>query len=64
MIAAVRDAGLNFDSESRTGVVLHMLSGLAIRGRMGLTAIAHSDGQPDQVYDATHEAISSLARAR
>ena len=40
VIAAVRDAGLAWDRDRRTGVVLHLLSCLAVDGRMGLTAIA------------------------
>ena len=56
VIAVVADAGLQFDPEAGTGVVLHMLSGLAIDGRFGLTAIgetpeeaaADARGDPDR----------------
>jgi hypothetical protein len=42
VMATVGGAGLGFDRTSGTGVVLHMLSGLAVDGRMGLTAFATS----------------------
>ena len=46
VIDAVRDAGLGWDRDRRTGVVLHLLSCLAVDGRMGLTAIAPTPGRP------------------
>ena len=48
VIAAVADAGLQFDPETGTGVVLHMLSGLAIDGRFGLTAIGETPEEAAQ----------------
>jgi hypothetical protein len=38
VIDAVDAAGLGFDHRTGTGVVVHMLSGLGIDGRLGLTA--------------------------
>ena len=46
VIDAVRDAGLGWDHDRRTGVVLHLLSCLAVDGRMGLTAIAPTPEKP------------------
>ncbi len=43
---AVGRAGLTFDRRSRTGVVLHMLAGLAVDGRLGATAIARTPERP------------------
>ena len=51
VIAAVRDAGLAWDRDRRTGVVLHLLSCLAVDGRMGLTAIAPTPQDADALYD-------------
>ena len=45
VIDVVRAAGLQFDTATGTGVVLHMLSGLAIDGRFGLTAIGRTPGR-------------------
>jgi PGM1 C-terminal domain len=45
VIESVRDAGLLFTHETHTGAVLHMLSGLAIDGRMGMTAIGRTIGE-------------------
>jgi hypothetical protein len=57
VIKAVADAGLQFDHETGTGVVLHMLSCLAIDGRMGLTAIGRTPEHAAQLYDATGAAV-------
>jgi hypothetical protein len=57
VIEAVRAAGLEWDPVTRTGVVLHMLSGLAIDGRIGLTAIAHDDDEAERMFAATRIAI-------
>ncbi len=61
VIAAIRDAGLSFDTSSRTGVVPHMLSCLAIDGRFGLTAIANSPAQAEELQEATVSAMRALA---
>jgi hypothetical protein len=50
VIAAVRDAGLGWDRDRRTGVVLHLLSSLAVDGRMGMTAIAPAPKEADALY--------------
>jgi len=48
VIRAVAAAGLQFEGRTGTGVVLHMLSCLAIDGRFGLTAIGRT---PEQAAD-------------
>lgn len=58
VIAAVADAGLGFDSGRGTGIVLHMLSCLAIDGRFGLTAIGRSPGHAQELYQ---QALLSIA---
>lgn len=63
VIRAVADAGLQFDWATGTGVVLHMLSGLAIDGRIGLTAIATSPEEAAQTHAAVQGAITSLPRS-
>ncbi len=61
-IAAVADAGVQFDIGRGTGVVLHMLTGLAMDGRLGLTAIGHDTDQAAELHDAAAEAIADAAR--
>jgi hypothetical protein len=56
-IDAVAKPGLQFDHRSGTGVVLHMLSSLAIDGRFGLTAIGASMEQAEELYEAAAAAI-------
>jgi hypothetical protein len=57
VIRAVAAAGLQFDRETGTGVVLHMLSGLAIDGRVGLTAIGRNRSHAARLYEATVAAL-------
>ncbi len=61
VIAAVADAGLQFDPETGIGVVLHMLSGLAIDGRFGLTAIGETREDAARMHDATRAIVAALA---
>jgi hypothetical protein len=64
VISAVADAGLQFDSGRGTGVVLHMLSGLAIDGRIGLTAIGVDPGEASSLYHEATKAIAGWADSR
>jgi hypothetical protein len=57
VIKAVADAGLQFDYRTGTGVVLHMLSCLALDGRFGLTAIGRTPEQAAAFYHATSSAV-------
>jgi hypothetical protein len=56
-IDAVRAAGLQFDHRTGAGVVLHMLSGLAIDGRFGVIAIGRSTEEAAELYEATGPAV-------
>ena len=57
MIRAVAADGLHFDPLTGTGVVLHMLSCLAIDGRFGLTAIGRTPEQAADLYERTGNAV-------
>ena len=59
VIARVRSAGLHFDPERRTGVVLHMLTGLHIDGRIGYTAIGRDDQEAAALAAAVPVAIGT-----
>ncbi|MEP6599509.1 MAG: peptide ligase PGM1-related protein [Actinomycetota bacterium] len=58
VIRIVADAGLQFTPQTKTGVVLHMLSCLAIDGRLGLTAIGTSAQHAAELYSATVKLLS------
>ena len=61
VIKSVADGGLQFDHRTGTGVVLHMLSCLAIDGRFGLTAIGRTPEQAAELYHATKPAVDGHA---
>ncbi|MGI9623744.1 MAG: peptide ligase PGM1-related protein [Acidimicrobiales bacterium] len=61
VLAAFGRAGISFDPPTRTGVVPHMLSCLAIDGRFGVTAIADSAAHADNLQEATIFAMHDLA---
>jgi hypothetical protein len=61
VLAALDEAGLTFDRNTRTGIVPYMLSGLAIDGRFGMAAIADSPGQADDLHRATIAAVQDRA---
>ena len=57
VIGTVRSAGLEFDQETGTGVVLHMLSCLAVDGRMGLTAFGSTRAHAAHLRAAAEEVL-------
>jgi hypothetical protein len=61
VIEEVAAAGLQHQPDSGVGVVLHMLSCLAIDGRMGLTAIGRSPEHAAELYEAASAAIARAA---
>ncbi|HJP88447.1 MAG TPA: peptide ligase PGM1-related protein [Candidatus Limnocylindrales bacterium] len=60
----VARAGLQFDPVSKVGTVLHMLSGLAIDGRFGVTAIATTPEHALAMEDALKATVQRLADRR
>lgn len=63
VITVVRDAGLQFDTKKGTGVVLHMLSCLAIDGRFGLTSIAESREAAMEMSSTVESVVRDLVRS-
>ena len=61
VIRVVREAGLQFDPATGVGTVLHMLSGLAIDGRFGLTAIARTSTKAEAMYEEVRVVTQRLA---
>jgi hypothetical protein len=62
VIDAVAAAGLQLDPATGIGVVLHMLSCLAIDGRLGLTAIGRTPEEAAELYEAAGSAVAAGAR--
>jgi len=60
VIDALVRAGIGFDTSSRTGVVPHMLSCIAVDGRFGITAIGNTRQQADELHNATSLAVHEL----
>ena len=54
--------GLSFDQARQTGVVFHMLSALTTFGRVGMTAIGHTPGAAQELYDTAERALLEEAR--
>lgn len=59
VIEAVRAAGLQFDPERGTGVVLHMLACLAVDGRFGATVIGTSRAHAGDLFEAMVVAVQA-----
>jgi hypothetical protein len=54
------DAGLGFDHARQSGVVLHMMSALAL-GRLGLTAVGDSAADAQRRYERAQERVLDAA---
>lgn len=63
VIAALARAGISFDPLTRTGVVPHMLSCLALDGRFGITAVGNSASHAEELQEATTAAMHDVAAA-
>ncbi len=61
VIDAVRSAGLEFDTRSGTGTILHMLNGLDIDGRVGLTSIGRTPAEAERLHETASAAIAHPA---
>ena len=60
----VARAGIQFDPVTKVGTVLHMLSGLAIDGRFGVTAIAGTPAEADAMFELVKTTVQRLADRR
>jgi len=64
VIRQFREAGLQFDAQTGTGVVLHMLSCLAIDGRFGLTAIGTTPVEADVMFARANDIVNAAPELR
>ena len=55
--------GLHFDHARQTGVVFHMMSALGEHGRTGLTAVAESAGDAEELYGRTVSVLDEESAA-
>jgi len=55
--------GLHFNQTRQTGVVLHMLTALSERGRLGLTAVGETHAEADEIYQRAVDVIDREAEA-
>ena len=63
LLDVVAERGLGWDSERESGVVLHMVSALAVAGRIGLTAIGDTLEDARSRYYDVKAAVDSAASA-
>ena len=61
LLDVVSERGLGWDKETETGVVLHMVSALAVAGRIGLTAIGDDLDQARALYYEVKAAVDNAA---
>jgi PGM1 C-terminal domain len=61
LLDVLGDRGLGWDAERETGVVLHMVSALAVAGRIGLTAIGDTLDEARADYYAVKAALDETA---
>ena len=57
LLDLVEERGLGWDEEQQTGVALHMVSALAVAGRIGLTAIADSHAEASRLYGRVKQVL-------
>ena len=55
--------GLHFNQTRQTGIVLHMLSALSERGRLGLTAVGEMQAEADEIYQRAVDVLDREAEA-
>jgi hypothetical protein len=63
LLDVIAERGLGWDTERETGVVLHMVSALAVAGRIGLTAIGDDLEQARGLYYQVKAALDEAAGA-
>ena len=61
LLDVVAERGLGWDSANETGVVLHMVSAIAVAGRIGLTAIGNTLAEARALYYDVKTAVDEAA---
>ena len=61
LLDLVAERHLGWDAERETGIALHMVSALAVAGRIGLTAIGDTPPEASALYHELKQALDSVA---
>ncbi len=61
LLDVVAERSLGWDAEHETGVALHMVSALAVAGRIGLTAIGDTPNEASALYRELKQTLDGLA---
>jgi hypothetical protein len=61
VLDAVRDERLNWDPDRLVGVALHLVSAVAVAGRLGLTAVGSDPTDAQRRFVAAEKVVSDLA---
>ena len=61
LLDVVSERSLGWDAEREAGVALHMVSALAVAGRIGLTAIGDTPAEASALYRELKQALDGLA---
>ena len=61
LLDVVSERSLGWDAERETGVALHMVSALAVAGRVGLTAIGDTPSEASALYRELKQTLDTLA---
>jgi hypothetical protein len=61
LLDVVSERSLGWDAERETGVALHMVSALAVAGRIGLTAIGDTPSDASALYRELKQTLDGLA---
>jgi hypothetical protein len=62
LLDVVAERGLGWDTERETGVVLHMISAIAVAGRIGVTAIGDTLDEARSLYRDVKAAVDAAAQ--
>ena len=61
LLDVVAERSLGWDAEHETGVALHMVSALAVAGRIGLTAIGDTPSEASALYRELKQTLDGVA---
>jgi hypothetical protein len=61
VLDVVAEAGLGWNHRELKGLVFHMVSGVGVAGRVGVTAIANSADDAQRLYDSAETALRDAA---
>jgi len=64
VLDVIDEEGIGWDASTNSGVVFHMISGVAVAGRVGFTAIGNSPGEAQGLYDRVAATLGRVASPR